>query len=135
MVKPKYPHMREWEEQIMTKFHEMIRFTGTYTYDVHLRVRDPPQKLSLTENERLLWRQMTAKRIDTVIETHDRIYVCEVKDRNRPSAIGQALTYKILYEEQYHPTKPVTPAIITQYNDPDMQHVCDKLGIRVWEVP
>jgi hypothetical protein len=134
MPQPKYPHMRIWEESIMDKFHDKKLLNATYDYDVHLRVRDTNKKADLTPNEQILWNQQTAKRIDAVATTPATIYVIEVKDRLRPSAVGQAITYKILYEEQFKPTKLVIPAIITEFDDPDMRHVCDVLGIRVWVV-
>jgi len=126
--------MRIWEEQIMQKFHQKPPFEANWSYDVHLRVRDTTKKTELTPKDQQLWNQMTAKRIDAVAETPTNIYVIEIKDRLRPSAVGQALTYKILYEEQYRPTKPVTATIITEFGDPDMQHVCDVLKIRVWVI-
>lgn len=134
MTKPKYPHMRQWEEKIMEEYHRKNLFPAKWSYDVHLRVRDSPLPLGGTEAEQQIWNQMTAKRIDAVAETVGRIFVIEVKDRLRPSAVGQALTYKILYEEQHKPTKPVTATILTRYTDPDMLHVCEVYDIEVWVV-
>lgn len=132
MPKPKYPHMRQWEEQIMETFHTKKLLNAKWTYDVPLKIRETPTPQYMSENERQLWKRLTSKRIDAVGETPYQIYVCEIKDRLRPSAVGQALTYKTLYTEQFEPTKPVIPAIITTFGDPDMQHVCDEYGIKVW---
>jgi len=134
MPKPKYAHMRVWEEKIMDKFLEKIKFPATWQFDVHLHVQDRKDISYMSENEKFLFNQATAKRIDAVGETVDRIYVVEVKDRLRPSAVGQALTYKLLYERQFKPAKLVVPAIITEFTDPDMEFVCEKFGIRVWVV-
>jgi hypothetical protein len=134
MPKPKYPHMRIWEETIMDRFLQTVTFEATYDYDVHVRIDDKTPNTLHTDTERQLWRQMTAFRIDAVIQTPANIYVAEVKDRLRPSAIGQALTYSHLYQKIHKPTKPVIPAIITAMDDPDTHNVCDRYGIKVWVV-
>jgi len=134
MAKPKYPHMRIWETAIMTKYHEKVGMVGEWTYDVHLKVRETPMQPHHTPNEVYLQNRLTAKRIDAVCERKNKIYVIEIKDRLRPSALGQALTYKTLYEEQYAPQKQVQPVILTEYQDLDMQHVCDVYNVEVWIV-
>ena len=126
--------MRIWEEQIMTQFHDKDILDATWTYDVPLKVRKGDFPTLMSENEKNLWNRLTSKRIDAVAETPDTIYVIEIKDRLRPSAVGQALTYKTLYTEQFNPTKPVTAAIIARYGDPDMQHVCDTYQIKTWVI-
>ena len=133
-MKPKYPHMRIWEEEIMDSFHNAKLLEANWTYDVPLKVRTGPFPTLMSENEKNLWNRLTAKRIDCVGETPSEIYVCEIKDRLRPSAVGQALTYKTLYEEQFKPTKPVIAAIVAKYGDPDMQHVCDVFHIKTWVI-
>lgn len=134
MPRPKYPHMRKWEEELMTRFLKKIEFTATWTYDIHLKIRETPMPKYITTNEKQLWKTLTSKRIDAVGETENIIYVCEIKDRLRPSALGQALTYKILYEEQFKPQKPVQAAIITEYDDKDMRHVCEHYNVRIWMI-
>lgn len=134
MPKPKYPHMRIWEERIMDRFHDGHHLDAKWTYDVPLKVRTGDFPTLMSENEKNLWNRLTSKRIDAVAETTNEIYVIEIKDRLRPSAVGQALTYKTLYEEQFKPTKPVIPAIIARYGDPDMQHVCDVYNIKTWVI-
>ena len=126
--------MRQWETQIVDKFHQKNSLTAEYEYDIPLKIRETPLPSYATEKERILWNKLTSKRIDIVAKTKDKIYVIEVKDRLRPSAVGQALTYKILYQEQYKPTQPVIPTILTTMSDPDMKHVCDVLKITVWMV-
>lgn len=134
MVTPRYPHMREWEMTIMDRFLEKTTFEATYNYDVHVRINDKVPLYKATESEKQLWRQMTAFRIDAVIETKANIYVAEIKDRLRPSAIGQALTYAYLYQKKFTPKKPVIPAIITSMDDPDTHEICDHYQIKVWVV-
>lgn len=134
MPKPKYPHMQIWEELIMDAWHRKNLFPAKWTYDVRVKVRNGAYPVLMSDNERLLWRRGTAKRIDALAETTGNIYVIEVKDRLRPSAVGQALTYKTLYEEMFKPQKPVIPVILTKYSDPDMKHVCDVYNIEVWMI-
>jgi len=134
MTKPKYPHMRIWEEQIMDAFHAAKLLKATWTYDVPLKIRTGTFPTLMSENEKALWNRLTSKRIDAVAETPSTIYVIEIKDRLRPSAVGQALTYKTLYEEQFKPEKPIIAAIIAKLGDPDMQHVCDVYNIKTWVI-
>jgi len=133
-MKPKYPHMRIWEQDIMDKFHRANLIDAIWSYDVPLKVREMPLPDYMTDAEATLWSRLTSKRIDAVAETTGNIYTIEIKDRLRPSAVGQALTYKTLYEEQFAPRKPVTAAIVTEFDDYDMQHVCSVYNVKVWIV-
>ncbi len=134
MTTPKYPHMREWESTIMDRFLQRPMSDVKLDYDVHVRINDKTPDVIHTDAERQLWRQMTAFRIDAVMETDSTIYVIEVKDRLRPSAIGQALTYAYLYVKIHTPQKQVIPAIICGLDDPDTHAVCDHYKIQVWIV-
>ncbi|MCK5504537.1 MAG: hypothetical protein KAJ10_05215 [Thermodesulfovibrionia bacterium] len=134
MVKPKYPHARIWEERIIDKFKEKYGVAGEWTHDIRLKIKDPPDHTFMSTKEGDLWRIQTAKRVDIVIVKPRVIYVIEVKDRLRPSAIGQALTYKNLYEWQHKPGQEVIPAIVTEYTDPDMLDVARFYGIKIWVV-
>ena len=134
MPKAKYPHARIWEEAIIDKFKTKYGIKGEWIHDLRLKIKDPEDYIFQTEKERQMWRNQTAKRVDiTIIKTRS-IYVIEVKDRLRPSAIGQALTYKTLYEWQYKPKKRVIPGIVTEFTDPDMLDVAKHYGITVWVV-
>ena len=133
-MKPKYAHMRQWEEAIMEKYHETVGMVGEWSYDVPLKVRETPVPSYMTDNESLLWQRITAKRIDAVCEKRDVIYIIEIKDRLRPSAIGQVLTYLVLFEEQFAPQKRLQGVVLTGYTDPDMMHVADVYNIEVWVV-
>ena len=133
-MKPKYPHMRQWEQDIMEKFHTAKILDAIWSYDVPLKIREMPLPENTSDAEATLWSRLTSKRVDAVAETLVEIYVIEIKDRLRPSAVGQALTYKTLYEEQFAPHKPVIAAIITEFDDYDMQHVCSVYNIKVWIV-
>jgi len=133
-MKPKYPHMRLWESAIMDKYHDKVGMVGEWSYDVPLKVRETPLPPYMTDNENLLWQRITAKRIDAVCERKNVIYIIEIKDRLRPSALGQVLTYLTLYAEQFAPQKPLQGVILTEYTDLDMLHVCDVHNVKVWVV-
>lgn len=133
-MKPKYPHMRQWEAEIMQKYHNKVGMVGEWSYDIPLKVRETPIPSYMTENEALLWQKITSKRIDAVCERKNIIYIIEIKDRLRPSAIGQVLTYLILYQEQFAPEKPLQGVILTEFTDPDMMHVADHYKIKVWKI-
>jgi len=133
-MKPKYPHMRQWEEAVMEKYHDKVGMVGEWSYDVPLKVRHDPVDPYRTDNENFLWQRITAVRIDAVCERKNIIYIIEVKDRNRPSAVGQVLTYLTLYQEQFAPQKPLQGVILTTRSNLDMLHVCSVFNIEVWVV-
>jgi len=133
-MKPKYPHMRQWEAEIMEKYHDKVGMVGEWSYDVPLKVRETPVPSYMTDNESLLWQRITAKRIDAVCERKNVIYIIEIKDRLRPSAIGQVLTYLVLYAEQFAPSKDLQGVVLTEFTDFDMMHVADEYNIEVWVI-
>ena len=126
--------MRLWESAIMDKYHDKVGMVGEWSYDVPLKVRETPLPPYMTDNENLLWQRITAKRIDAVCERKNVIYIIEIKDRLRPSALGQVLTYLTLYAEQFAPDKNLQGVILTEYTDLDMLHVCDVHNVKVWVV-
>lgn len=118
----------------MEKYHKKYPNKGEWSYDVPLKVRYNPAPQLESDALADLYNRATAKRVDAVCETAGVIFVIEIKDRLRPSALGQALTYKALYKEQFLPSKPVQPVILTEYTDLDMKHVCDLYNVLVWVV-
>jgi len=79
----------------------------------------------------------SSKFIDLVYKTDKEIWIVEDKDPwLNFEAVGQVLSYRILYEEQEKPTKPVKCAIACRKILPSEQairHCCDQLGIQVVE--
>ncbi len=60
-----------------------------------------------------MWEKITARRVDTVGHTADRIDIIEFRPFAGPSAIGQLQMYRTLYEMEIAPTKPIKLILIT----------------------
>jgi len=127
-------HMRIWERTIMMRFIEKKILVGKYDFDIHVRVAEPIYPTPLPDNFKYMWEKLTNKRIDAICETEDTIWIIEVKDRLRPSGIGQLLTYKILYTTKYMPAKKVELAYVSAVDDTDIRHICDAYNIHVFIV-
>jgi len=102
---------------------------GEYIFDVRLYPPERPLRPFETPEDYRIWQILHAKRIDAVCETPDTIYIIEVKDILRPSAVGQVLTYMVLFEEQFKPRKKLKPVIVAGEDDPQMHSVCRRYNI------
>jgi hypothetical protein len=71
------------------------------------------------------------KRVDVIGETASDIIIYEVKERAGMSALGQLLCYEALYREEYHPTKPIRKAVITDRLPPNMFALFPHFGVEI----
>ena len=116
------------------------RFLQTYDtsrmkVEYNVRLGSPAQNI-IEDNPALaeMWTELRQKRVDAVVEWEEEIWIVELKPRGSLSALGQALAYKLLYEEQEKPTKPVEPVVICAWLDDDLRRVMGELGVNVFEV-
>ena len=91
-------------------------------------------EIILTEAEKRNIIERHAMRIDAVVYTDSCIWLLEVKDRVRKSAIGQLLVYKEWFEKNYRPVLPIRLAIVAAVDDVMVRAVAEKLGIQVFLV-
>lgn len=82
-----------------------------------------------TENEKLMWLQLTQKRIDLLLEFTDKIWIVELRRIASSGALGRLLMYKRLYAEDPVIPKPVTLALVTDAKDDDVEDTAYILGI------
>jgi len=66
---------------------------------------------------------LSQRRIDAVGFKDDQIEIFEVTRLAGLKAIGQLITYPILYRMTYHPTLPLIPHLITEQIDTDLDVV------------
>ena len=78
------------------------------------------------------WWDLTYWRIDVVAEDVNTIYVIEVKPAANAKAIGQALAYATLYEEDEKPGKKVVAVVLTDQIIPTTQRVAKRHGVEMW---
>ena len=131
---PRFPHLLPNEEKIWERFLQIYgdQFQN-YRYDVRVgRGVDPGPKYEWK------WRQLaimlTQKRIDVVAERDGEVWIFEVKPDAGLSAIGQVLSYRVLYKQHFREERPIRLAIVTTRVDDDIREVAEHYGIKVYEL-
>lgn len=126
-----YPHFGRgdaevWEAWLKAHQDEILEVY----YDVALGgvVIDDP---SVDQTMREAWQYDTAVKVDAVAVTALENLVCEVKPVARLGAVGQALGYAILLEDDPLNEKQNTPVIITAMVTAEVRRVADTLGCRI----
>ena len=122
------------EEKIWLRFLQIYgdQFQN-YRYDVRVgKGQDPGPRYEWK------WRQLaimlTQKRIDVVAERDGEIWIFEVKPDAGLSAIGQVLSYKVLYKQHFKEEREIKLAIVTTRVDDDIREVAKEYGIVVYEL-
>ncbi len=131
---PKYPHLVGsdipiWDSWVRTHGHY---FQG-FDYDVHVGQGLEPDKDQSFELQQM-WVSLTQKRIDVVGYRPGEVWLIEVKDRPTTAAIGQALSYKILYERDYGLLSLVVPCLVAGSIEPDIETVLRSFDIRFYDL-
>ena len=75
-----------------------------------------------------------AKRIDIVVEFPTEIWIVEVKDKLRPSGLGELYFYQYWYKKIYKPEKPVKLVYVAERDDVMVHEYCDRHNITVYLV-
>lgn len=131
---PHYPHLVGTDVPIWDSW---IRTHGQYfsgfDYDVHVGQGLEPNKDSPYPMQ-AMWISLTRKRIDVVGYRPGEVWLIEVKDRPTVAVIGQCLSYKLLYDTDYHPATPPIPCLVAGSIEPDIETVLIHFGIRFWDL-
>jgi len=107
---------------------------GVYKFGVVLHT---PHSLRMARSEDPLVRKeavLAAWKIDIVVETRDEVWIIQVSDKPRDSAISRLLKYKFEYEKQYKPEKPVRLGLVAAVDDVAFHGYMRELGITWWIV-
>ena len=129
-----FPHMLPNECKLWERFLQIYgdQFRN-YRYDVHVgKGQDPGPKYEPKWRELAI--KLTQKRIDVVAERDNEIWIFEVKPDAGLSAIGQVLSYRVLYKQQFKEERPIRLAIVTTRVDDDIREVAKEYGIKVYEL-
>lgn len=94
-----------------------------------------PQDEGITEEDRLGWRYVTAKKIDAIAIRPGECWIIEVKPNASLSAIGQVLGYVLLAEQDRFTPLPFFPVIVTDNVDRDVRYVAEQLNISILVFP
>lgn len=126
-----YPHMSPADTKVWVAFLQtgFVEFTSA-SYDVAVGGKAAHQVADDAEF-RPMWETLLKKRIDAVLFRTASIYTCEVKPTANMSALGQALSYAMLYQAERSPTVPVFPAVVCARVDADLEPVYLRYGVLV----
>ena len=131
----KFRHYKREEREIAEDFIKQVRIVGRYFFDFYLMtnaarriIRDkaPPML-----KDAVPWMM----RVDMVIFKGRTIFLCEIKERLRPSGIGELLTYKNLWLRQYGFGKAVELVYICRIDDPTLHSSLEDHSISLHVVP
>lgn len=130
----KFKHFKREELEIFKDWLAETKPDGYIETDVHLETPESLEILRRYPDYPPAFRRPAMKRIDAVWYRPDEIYLLEIKERIRHSAIGELLTYRQLFSEQRRPMKPLRLGIIARHKDLAVQAACKSLGIHFWLV-
>lgn len=82
----------------------------------------------------IAYAHLTRKRIDAVGRSQRGVELFEVKPRLNPKAIGQAMSYKLLWQRQHPGGEQVRTSVICQLANEDDLYVAMKLGVVVYVI-
>jgi len=119
----KYPHMLPDENRLfrawLQGYEEQF---DSFEFDVHVG-KGVPIPPALTPPYARMIPALTQKRIDVIAKTKEDIWILDVTPRASLRHLGQLLAYKQLYTEDYKPALPIQLGVITEYADPDVEHM------------
>ena len=125
----KYPHLAPQDKIIWERFiDDNPDYFTSVDYDVKVgegqTIKAKPHAMTAEE-----WRKHTQKRIDVVGYKDNTIYIIELKPSASFSAIGQAVSYALLYRQEFKPSGEILPTIITDREVLDIRNLCNQQGI------
>jgi len=125
----KYPHLFPRDVATWERFIEKYgSLYNSFAYDVRVGKPTwvfPHWRRSYKKDARIL----SKLRIDVVGFTDKVIDIIEVKPRATSSAIGQVLTYKEQFIEDFKPKLPVRAVIVAGAVDPNIIPLTEKLKV------
>lgn len=115
-----YPHLLPediilWERFLDRHGNEFTHFD----YDVRVGEGRPTDDY-YPQNIQQMALDLSMRRIDAVGHTPNELYIIEVTVSAGLKAIGQLITYPILYKQTFQPTKPLHPLLVTEALQPDV---------------
>ncbi len=129
----KYPHLGPEDATIWTRFIDKYpNFFESVEYDVKVGEGRDYSKLPKDEFSEDL-KYLSLKRIDVVGFRSGEILVIELKPAATLAAIGEAMGYTQLFKEANPAAGKILPAIITDQILPDMENICSKNGMLIFQ--
>lgn len=127
----KYPHFFPLDIPIWERFLNSVGNDFlSFDYDVKVGSGTEPAE-GVGDSYARMQRILSRYRIDAVGHRSGSICIIEVKPEAGTIAVGQTELYRELYLRDYTPSLPVTRAIITDRELPDMRYYCDLKGVEL----
>lgn len=125
----RYPHLMVGDVEIWERYLDLHakEWTG-FRYDV--RVGSGAEELpEAPEYLRRMALALTEKRIDVLGEKGQELWIIEVKPNAMLSAVGQVLSYQVLFEDRFPEQRKPYLMIVTDRIGPDIDSLCQKFNI------
>jgi len=121
-----YRHYKPIELKIARQFIRECILPGTYYFDVYLLTPEAEQFMARYPPH--YWRMAIPylMKIDAVCYQPEAAWILEFKEELRPSAIGQLITYKDLFTEQYNPEQPVSLMAVVIQDKPALHYTLQR---------
>lgn len=126
-----YPHMNKNDKEIWDRF--IDKYPDAYKqcqYDFHVGDA-PPFNTLMDDGEDLNQDKLYRLRIDVIAASELGIDIIEVKPSAGPATIGQLESYHTLYVRDEEPAGDVGMIIVTDKENPNMDFLCRKKGIKL----
>lgn len=134
-VQAKYPHMMPADIRIWSRYLKTNPFPrARIAYDLHVGTPAEPL-LGMTEEYERMTEALSRKRIDAVVYEERWTRIVEVKPYAGAGAIGQVLTYRLLYRREFPGSPMPLPVIVTDQPQVDTPWLCKQLNIELIVCP
>lgn len=125
----RFPHLLKEDARVWSEF---LKARGTefthFDYDVRVGLgRDPGA--AFDDSMRSMALDLSMRRIDVVGYKPNGIVIIEVTRSAGITAIGQLLTYPILYKQTYFPDRPLSVLLVAEEIQTDLEPVFQVLKL------
>jgi len=131
----KYRHYKPDELEIAKDFIRGCYLPGKYFFDVYLMTKTAEEIFKTGGPPMLKDLVPWLYRIDAVCYKARTVYILEIKERLRPSGVGELIVYKQLFREQYEPDKELVLGYVVRRDEETLHSTLSKEQIRLWVVP
>lgn len=95
---------------------------------------DPPQIRGVLKPSGRCLVDPPSFRVDAIAGNRDYLELIEVKEIGNMTAIGQLLTYRMMFMRTYWGYRELAMRLVCRRAPPPIQFVCGKLGIEITEI-
>lgn len=95
---------------------------------------DPPEKRGVLKTSKLRLVDPPSYRVDAIAGKDGIVELIEVKETGNMTAIGQLLTYRMLFNRTYWGYDDLRMRLVCRRAPPPISFACEKLGIELTEL-